>query len=105
MKTDYLSVALAAGCFLCASGTHSQTNSPGVETRVNAILHQMTLEEKLDYIGGPQAGLLNRYHASGFPKSTERMGRWVLIKVVSLGRQVALVTRPASRSRPVGTWT
>ena len=52
MKTNYLSVALAAGCFLCASGAHSQTNSPGVETRVNAILNQMTLEEKLDYIGG-----------------------------------------------------
>ena len=68
MKTDYLSVALAAGCFLCASGTHSQTNSPGVETRVNAILNQMTLEEKLDYIGGTPGWSVKPIPRLGIPE-------------------------------------
>src|SRR5262249_10367303 len=68
MKTNYLSVALAAGCFLCASGTHSQANCPGVETRVNAILDQMTLEEKLDYIGGTPGWAVKPSPRLGIPE-------------------------------------
>lgn len=39
-----------------AVGTHAQQDTPQVEARVNAILSQMTLAEKLDYISGEPFG-------------------------------------------------
>jgi beta-glucosidase len=49
-------LALTAALSLAVSA-HAQQDTPQVEARVNAILSQMTLAEKLDYISGEPFGV------------------------------------------------
>lgn len=52
--------------FFVAAGSPSQSTAPGsssVEQRVNSILSRMTLEQKIDYIGG-----VNGYSVRGLPE-------------------------------------
>jgi hypothetical protein len=48
-------IALTAALSVALS-VHAQQDTPQVEARVNAILTQMTLAEKLDYISGEPFG-------------------------------------------------
>ena len=52
MKAAHLSAVLVAGFLLSTPYARSQIGSNDVESRVNAILSQMSLDEKLSYIGG-----------------------------------------------------
>jgi hypothetical protein len=52
MKLAELNVATLAGLLICALTVRGEQGSNNVEQRVNNILNQMTLDEKLSYIGG-----------------------------------------------------
>ena len=52
MKLAELKTATLAGILICALTVHGEPGSNKVEQRVNNILNQMTLDEKLSYIGG-----------------------------------------------------
>ena len=52
MKLAELNVATLAGLVICALTVRGEQGSNNVEQRVNNILNQMTLDEKLGYIGG-----------------------------------------------------
>jgi beta-glucosidase len=52
MKLAELNVATLAGLLICALAVRGEQGSNNVEQRVNNILNQMTLDEKLSYIGG-----------------------------------------------------
>src|SRR5271166_479203 len=52
MKLAKLNVATLAGLLVCTLSAYGQQGSNNVEQRVNTILNQMTLDEKLSYIGG-----------------------------------------------------
>ncbi|HEY1660739.1 MAG TPA: hypothetical protein VGG14_20480, partial [Candidatus Sulfotelmatobacter sp.] len=54
-----LCVAAALAFAVCefASAQAPVPSSPQVDQRVDAILHKMTLEQKLDYIGGTGFGV------------------------------------------------
>ena len=52
MKLAELNVATLAGLVICALTVRGEQGSNNVEQRVNNILNQMTLDEKLSYIGG-----------------------------------------------------
>jgi beta-glucosidase len=52
MKLAELKMATLAGILICALTAHGEQGSNKVEQRVNNILNQMTLDEKLSYIGG-----------------------------------------------------
>ena len=63
MKLVYLYRVILTGLFICASNARGEQYSNNVEQRVNGILSQMTLQEKLDYIHGVPV-------SPGFPNST-----------------------------------
>ncbi len=52
MKLAELNVATLAGLLICALTVRREQGSNNLEQRVNNILNQMTLDEKLSYIGG-----------------------------------------------------
>ncbi len=52
MKIAKLSVATLAGLFICVLTVRGEQSKENVELRVENILNQMTLDEKLSYIGG-----------------------------------------------------
>src|ERR1700745_1694483 len=52
MKISNLYRLLLTGLSICAFHAQGQQNPPNLEARVNQILSQMTLDEKLSYIGG-----------------------------------------------------
>jgi len=52
MKLIDLSRVTLTGLFICTLNVHAEQGSNNVEQRVNNILAQMTLDEKLSYIGG-----------------------------------------------------
>jgi beta-glucosidase len=52
MKISTLHRLILTGLSICAFNAQGQQSPTNVETRVNQILSQMTLDEKLSYIGG-----------------------------------------------------
>jgi hypothetical protein len=52
MKLVNLAQVALTGLFICALNVHGEQGSNNVEQRVNNILAQMTLGEKLSYLGG-----------------------------------------------------
>ena len=52
MKISNLHRLILTGLSICAFHAQGQQSPSDVETRVNQILSQMTLDEKLSYIGG-----------------------------------------------------
>jgi len=50
--SDLHRLILLTGLLICAFHAQGQQSPANVETRVNQILSQMTLDEKLSYIGG-----------------------------------------------------
>jgi hypothetical protein len=52
MKLVHVNAATLAGLLICALTVHGEQGSNDVEQRVTNILNQMTLAEKLSYIGG-----------------------------------------------------
>ncbi|MBV8352940.1 MAG: glycoside hydrolase family 3 C-terminal domain-containing protein, partial [Verrucomicrobia bacterium] len=52
MKLINLHRVTLTGLFICTLNVHAEQGSNNVEQRVNNILAQMTLDEKLSYIGG-----------------------------------------------------
>src|SRR5258707_7493378 len=52
MKISNLHRMLLTGLSICAFHAQGQQSPTNVEARVNQILSQMTLDEKLSYIGG-----------------------------------------------------
>jgi hypothetical protein len=52
MKISNLHRLILIGLSICAFNARGQQSPANVETRVNEILSQMTLDEKLSYIGG-----------------------------------------------------
>jgi beta-glucosidase len=52
MKISSLHRLILAGLSICAFNARGQQSPADVESRVNQILSQMTLDEKLSYIGG-----------------------------------------------------
>jgi beta-glucosidase len=52
MKTSLLSRLTVSGLFLCLLSAHAQQKPSTVKSRVNSLLKQFTLDDKLSYIGG-----------------------------------------------------
>jgi hypothetical protein len=52
MKLIHLYRITLTGLLACALSVHGQQGSNNVERRADSILSQMTLDEKLSYIGG-----------------------------------------------------
>jgi beta-glucosidase len=52
MKTSLLSRLTVSGLFLCLLSAHAQQKPSTVSSRVNSLLKQFTLDDKLSYIGG-----------------------------------------------------
>jgi beta-glucosidase len=52
MNTSILSRLTVSGLFLCLLSAHAQQSPRTVNSRVNSLLKQFTLDDKLSYIGG-----------------------------------------------------
>ena len=52
MKTSQVSRLVISGLFFCLLSAHAQQKPSTVNSRVNSLLKQFTLDDKLSYIGG-----------------------------------------------------
>src|SRR4029077_21111311 len=87
MKLAELNVASLAGLLICALTVRGEQGSNNLEQRVNNILNQMTLDEKLSYIGGTGFWDIKPITRLGLPQILWRMGPWVLLINHSAQRQ------------------
>lgn len=67
MIRQYLSAAVLATVSLCSAQTYKDKNAP-VEARVNDLLSRMTIEEKIDYIGGHNDFYIRGIERFGLPE-------------------------------------
>src|SRR5512133_1315388 len=65
---SWLFIFLIALCSICAQPQRLPIQSGSVENRVNALLSRMTLEEKIDYIGGLDRFYIRPIERLGIPK-------------------------------------
>jgi beta-glucosidase len=69
MKLAKLNMATLAGLLVCTLSAYGQQGSNNVEQRVKNILNQMTLDEKLSYIGGTStATTYGVFNIRGIPR-------------------------------------
>ena len=54
---------LLIAVFACLTAIYGQTSAPGVDAKVESLLKQMTLEEKIDLLGG-----INSFQVRGVPR-------------------------------------
>lgn len=67
MTRLYLSAVLMAAVSLCSAQTYKDKNAP-VEARVDDLLPRMTIEEKIDYIGGHNDFYIRGIERFGLPE-------------------------------------
>jgi hypothetical protein len=87
MKTAELSVATLAGLLICVLTVRGEESKDNVELRVENILNQMTLDEKLSYIGGTGFWDIKPIPRLGLPQIFMENGLWVLLTSRSSLRQ------------------
>ncbi len=64
MRKSYLSCVLVLFLAAIAFGQAPRPASPEIEKKIDAILSKMTLEQKIDLLGG-----INFFDVRGFPES------------------------------------
>jgi hypothetical protein len=63
MKSVDLYRIYQIGILACTLNVYGQEGSKNVEQRVNSILSQMTLDEKISYIGGTLSLTSSQFHS------------------------------------------